>query len=72
MSPDGLSYAYLGDTQARKFIRYDIASGQSVTLWNAAAQIRKGEARSDLGRSVIQVIFECDVRNCNRPAVEQG
>ena len=39
VSPDGLSYAYLGDIQQTTLMRYDITTGQSVTLWVAGGQI---------------------------------
>ena len=39
ISPDGLSYAYLGDIYGRTLMRFDIATGHSVELWHAGVQI---------------------------------
>lgn len=39
LSPDGLSYAYLGDMRATTLMRYDIATGQRVKVWQAGVQI---------------------------------
>lgn len=39
ISPDGMSYAYLGDAKARKLMRYDIATAQTTMLWDAGFQL---------------------------------
>lgn len=39
VSPDGLSYAFLGDLQATTLMRYDIETGQILKLWDAGFQI---------------------------------
>jgi len=39
VSPDGLSYAYLGDIYGKDLMRYDIATRQSIDLWHSAEQI---------------------------------